>query len=72
MKSNMGITDKYIRISAAVLIAILYFSNIISGTLAIVLSIIAFVFILTSFISFCPIYHFLGISTKKNNTKSQQ
>jgi hypothetical protein len=64
MKANMGSTDKIIRILAAVLIAVLYFTNLISGTLAIILLVIAGVFILTSFISFCPLYLPFGISTK--------
>jgi hypothetical protein len=43
----------------------LYFSNIISGTVAIVLLILAGVFILTSFMSFCPLYLPFGLSTRK-------
>jgi hypothetical protein len=64
MKANMGSTDKIIRILAAVLIAVLYFTNLISGTLAIILLAFAGIFILTSFISFCPLYLPFGISTK--------
>lgn len=64
MKANMGSTDKIIRILAAVVIAVLYFTNLISGTLAIILLAFAGVFILTSFISFCPLYLPFGISTK--------
>ncbi|WP_291400687.1 DUF2892 domain-containing protein [Daejeonella sp.] len=67
MKANMGSTDKIIRILAAVLIAVLYFTNLISGTLATILLVIAGVFILTSFISFCPLYLPFGISTKPKN-----
>ena len=65
MKSNMGTTDKILRIAAAVLIAILYFTNVIPGTLGIVLLVIAAVFVLTSLISFCPLYPLLGINTGK-------
>jgi hypothetical protein len=65
MKKNMGSTDKIIRIAIAVVIAILYFTNTISGTLALVLGIFAAIFILTSFISFCPLYAPFGISTRK-------
>jgi hypothetical protein len=64
MKANMGSTDKIIRILAAVLIAVLYFTNLITGTLATILLVIAGVFILTSFMSFCPLYLPFGISTK--------
>ncbi len=65
MKANMGTLDKVIRILVAIVIAVLYFTNQISGTTAIVLLILAGVFILTSFMSFCPLYLPFGISTKK-------
>jgi hypothetical protein len=65
MKKNMGSIDKVVRIVAALVIAGLYFGNIISGTLAIVLLVVAGIFILTSFMSFCPLYLPLGISTCK-------
>jgi glucose uptake protein GlcU len=65
MKRNMGSIDRGIRIIAAVLIGILYLANQITGTAAIILGIIAVIFLLTSFISFCPIYVPLKISTKK-------
>jgi hypothetical protein len=65
MKANMGSIDKIVRILAALIIAALYFTHIINGTVAIILLVIAAVFILTSFISFCPLYLPFGISTKK-------
>jgi len=65
MKKNMGTIDKVIRIMVAVVIAVLYFTHIISGTLAIIFLIIAGVFILTSLVSFCPLYTALGIKTTK-------
>ncbi|MDQ3110370.1 MAG: DUF2892 domain-containing protein [Bacteroidota bacterium] len=65
MKKNMGTADKIIRILVAIIITVLYFTHVISGTAAIVLLIIAGVFILTSFISFCPLYWPFGISTRK-------
>lgn len=67
----MGNIDKAVRIIAAVLIVILYFTNVISGTLAIVLLTIATVFIATSFMGFCPLYLPFKISTlKKSGNKS--
>jgi len=65
MKKNMGTLDKSIRIIVAVIIASLYFTKVISGTLAIVLLIFAAVFIVTSFISFCPLYPIIGLNTRK-------
>ncbi len=67
MKKNMGTADKVIRILVAIVIAGLYFANQISGTAAIILLILAGIFILTSFISFCPIYALFGISSKKKS-----
>ena len=65
MKQNMGTADKVVRILAAIVIAGLYFTQAISGTLAVLLLILAGIFILTSFMSFCPLYLPFGISTKK-------
>ena len=65
MKKNMGTIDKVARILVAIVFAGLYFGNIISGIVAIILLILAGVFILTSFISFCPLYYPFGISTRK-------
>lgn len=67
MKANMGSTDKTIRLIVAIILAALYFTNQVTGTLGIILLILAVVFVLTSFISFCPLYLPFGISTKKKN-----
>ena len=65
MKANMGTFDKVGRIVAAVVIAILYFTKQISGPVAIALLVFAGVFIVTSFLSFCPLYVPFGLSTKQ-------
>ena len=65
MEKNMGTMDRGIRLALAALIAVLFFTNVIGGTAAIVLGVIAIVFALTSFISFCPLYPLLGINTCK-------
>ncbi|MEI6489777.1 MAG: DUF2892 domain-containing protein [Bacteroidota bacterium] len=69
MKKNMGTIDKAVRIIVALVIAGLFYANIISGTVAIILLVLAGVFILTSFISFCPLYIPFGISTRKKEDK---
>lgn len=61
----MGTADKVVRILLAIVIAGLYFANIISGTAAIILLILAGTFILTNFMNFCPLYLPFGISTRK-------
>lgn len=63
MKKNMGSTDRLIRTVLAIIIAILYFTNVVTGTLGIVLLVLAVVFALTSLISFCPLYPIFGINT---------
>ena len=64
----MGNTDKAIRVILALGIALLYYLDIIEGTLAYILMALAIVFLFTSFISFCPLYKPFGINTCK--TKS--
>ncbi len=63
MIKNMGSTDKMIRLGVAAVILILFALGKISGTLAIVLGIVAVIFALTSLINFCPLYKVLGINT---------
>lgn len=63
MKKNMGSTDRMLRAIIAVLIGILFFTKVISGTLGIVLLVLAVVFLATSFISFCPLYLPFGLNT---------
>ena len=68
MKTNMGSADRVIRILIGILIGILYFTNVLTGTLGIILLILGIVFILTSLVSFCPLYIPFKINTtgKKN------
>jgi hypothetical protein len=65
MKKNVGTIDKVIRIAIALIIVLLYAIGTISGTVAIVLLILSGIFILTSIVSFCPLYLPLKISTNK-------
>lgn len=65
MKKNMGNFDRALRVTVALVVAILYFAGQISGTAAIILGILAAVFILTSLVGTCPLYLPFGLSTKK-------
>ena len=67
MKKNIGNLDKAIRVIAAVFIVVLYFTNLISGLWAIILLVVAGIFIGTSFMNFCPLYSIFGISTNKKS-----
>jgi glucose uptake protein GlcU len=69
MKKNMGLTDRIVRIVVAVIIAVLYFSNQITGVAAIILGVVALIFLLTGFVSFCPIYASFKFSTAKKDKK---
>jgi hypothetical protein len=68
MKKNMGTVDRSIRVLAAIVIGIFLLTGQISGTLGIVLGIVGVVFLLTSAISFCPLYTPFKISTRKQGT----
>lgn len=63
MKKNMGTADRIIRVVLAVIFAALYFSGTVTGTLGLVLVILGGVFVLTSLVSFCPLYTLVGLST---------
>jgi hypothetical protein len=65
MKKNIGNLDKGIRIVIAVAISLLYYFDVIQGTLAYILMAFAIIFLLTSFISFCPLYAPFGWNTCK-------
>lgn len=59
----MGGVDKVIRMIVALLFVVLYFTGVVEGTVGIILLVLAAVFVLTSLISFCPLYLPFGIST---------
>ena len=70
MKKNMGSADRVVRVIVAIVFGVLYFQGVIAGTLGIVLLVLAGIFALTSFVSYCPLYAPFGISTcsvKGNN-----
>ncbi len=65
MEKNMGMADRIVRILGAALIAILYFANVITGTVGILLLVLAGIFALTSFVGFCPLYFPFRFKTVK-------
>ena len=64
----MGALDKSLRVLSAIIIALLYYLDVIEGTLAYVLMAIAIIFLITSFINFCPLYKILGINTNRRKS----
>jgi len=65
MKKNIGTADMIVRIAAAVVIAVLLLTTVLSGTAGIIFGIIAAALLLTSVLGFCPLYAILKISTRK-------
>ena len=63
MKKNMGNADKLIRLGLAVVFVVLWFQNIVTGTVGVILLIFAGIFVLTSIFGFCPLYKLLGINS---------
>jgi hypothetical protein len=63
MKTNVGTIDKVIRISMAIVFAVLYFTGTVTGTLGIILLVLGGVLLLTSLMGTCPLYSMVGIST---------
>ena len=65
MKNNMSSMDRIVRAVVAVIIGVLIITNVVSGTLAIILGVIAAIFLVTALIGFCPLYTIFKFSTKK-------
>ena len=65
MKKNMGTLDRIIRVALAILVLILYLTGAISGIVAIILGLVALIFLVTSLLGYCPLYTPLKISTRK-------
>ena len=65
MKRNMGSADRVIRVLMAAVVAVLYFTNQLSLVAAIILGVLAVIFVITSIVGFCPLYLLFGISSKK-------
>jgi hypothetical protein len=72
MKNNMGTADRVIRVVIAAIILALYFTNVIGGTLCLILLIFAAIFTLTSIAGVCPVYSVLGISTCKRRKRARK
>ncbi len=67
MKKNMGNADRIVRLIISAVLVWMYATGVIEGTLGIVLIALSAVFVLTSLVSFCPLYLPFGLSTRKNN-----
>lgn len=72
MKKNMGKTDKLIRLAIVIAIALLNYFEVVTGTLSFVLLGVAVIFLITSFLNFCPLYTIFGINTCSIEEKGQE
>ena len=63
MKKNVGNVDRIIRIVLALIMGILYFTGTVGGTVGLILLVLAGVFVLTSLVSYCPLYSLVGLNT---------
>lgn len=70
MKHNMGVIDRLIRVIVAVVFAVLFLAGVATGVAGGILLALAVIFLLTSFISFCPIYGLFGMDTKRTKPES--
>ena len=66
MKKNIGTTDRLVRLIAALVLAAVYFTGILSGTIGAIAVGVAAVLALTSFLRFCPLYLPFGIRTRRD------
>lgn len=72
MKKNMGTVDRAVRVVVALVLGALILTDVVSGTLAVILGIVAVIFLLTSMVSFCPLYAPFHISTRKEGHEAAQ
>ncbi len=63
MKTNLGSADKIVRILIAAVVAALYFTHVITGTLGLILLALGGILLATALVSFCPLYYMLGINS---------
>lgn len=68
MKKNMGNADRLIRLILAVVVGVLFYTGVVTGTVATVLLVLSVVFLLTSLVGYCPLYALLGVSTCPKTT----
>lgn len=71
MKKNMGIVDRVARLIAAVIIVILYFGNVLTGAIGVILLVLAAVFVVTSLIGNCPLYNVFGFDTCSSKKREE-
>ncbi len=72
MKKNMGKTDKLIRLFVVIGIALLSYFKVVNGVLSSVLLGVTSVFLLTSFLNFCPLYTLIGVNTCSVEEQSKE
>jgi len=72
MKANIGSSDKLIRLGLAIVLIVLFYLEIITGTLGMIALIVAFLLTLTSLVNFCPLYSIFKINTAKKSESTEK
>lgn len=72
MKKNMGSYDKLIRLIVAIALIVLYYKEVLTGTLGIIALVLALLLTVTSLVGFCPLYTLFGINTCKKEEKEEK
>jgi hypothetical protein len=69
MLKNVGSADRILRIAAAIVVAVLIITGVLTGAAAVIFGIIAAVLLLTGFAGFCPLYYILKLTTRRKEQK---
>jgi hypothetical protein len=72
MKKNMSSYDKLIRLGLSIVIIILYYKEVVTGTLGIIALLFALFLTITSLIGYCPIYRIVGIKTSNMEDEEEE
>ena len=70
MKENVGLTDRLIRVMIAIIFGSVYFMDFATGTMAIVILVLAIIGMVTGILGYCPLYHIVGISSAASKEDS--
>jgi hypothetical protein len=71
MKKNLGSIDRVIRMTIAIILAVLYFSGSIVGPVGLIVLALAAILAFTSIVSFCPLYRPFNLSTVKKKVETK-
>ena len=65
-EKNMAAADRAVRTLVAAAVIALWATGAIGGTLALILGIVAAIFLVTSLVGWCPLYTLIGVATRRD------